>query len=94
MITCDSRVQDVKHYCEGDVIDKISAKGRGGTRVQPVFDYIEDQGLPVDNMVYLTDMGIWDYPDDAPDYPVLWVSTDIGSDKAPFGEVAILKMGD
>ena len=92
VITCDSRVQDVKHYCEGEVIDKISAKGRGGTRVQPVFDYIEDQGLPVDNMVYLTDMGIWDYPDDAPDYPVLWVSTYPDCDDAPFGQTTRIEV--
>ena len=72
-------------YGEGDVIEKIECNGRGGTRVEPVFKYIRDHALPVDNMVYLTDMGIWDFPDNHPHYPVLWVSTDPMCDDAPFG---------
>lgn len=93
VITCDTQVRTVHRYEQGEIIEKIEINGRGGTLVTPVFDYIEDKQLPCDNFVGLTDLEISDFPD-APDYPVLWVSTDIGSDKAPWGEVAILKMGD
>ena len=93
VITFDTKVQTVKRYEQGEVIEKVALAGRGGTRITPAFDYVEEHQLPCDNMVVLTDLEISDFPD-APDYPVLWVSTDIGSDKAPFGEVAILKMGD
>ena len=93
VITCDTKVGTVHRYEQGEVIEKIEINGRGGTRVTPVFDYIEDHQLPCDNFVGLTDLEISDFPD-APDFPVLWVSTDIGSDRAPWGEVAILKMGD
>jgi predicted metal-dependent peptidase len=93
VITFDTKVQTVKRYEQGEVIEKVALAGRGGTRITPAFDYVEEHQLPCDNMVVLTDLEISDFPD-APEYPVLWVSTDIGSDKAPFGEVAILKMGD
>tara|TARA_R100000654_G_scaffold46033_2_gene72182 strand:- start:4007 stop:5152 length:1146 start_codon:yes stop_codon:yes gene_type:complete len=93
VITFDHKVRTVKRYEQGEIIEKVGLGGRGGTRVTPAFDYVEENQLPCDNMVVLTDLEISDFPD-RPDYPVLWVSTDIGSDKAPWGEVAILKMGD
>ena len=92
VITCDARVQSVTEYGEGDIIDTIECNGRGGTRVEPVFSYIREHDLPVDNMVYLTDMGIWDFPDNHPDYPVLWVSTDPRCDDAPFGETTRIEV--
>ena len=92
VITCDSEIQSVETYGQGDIVDKIECKGRGGTRVKPVFDYIEDKCLPVDNFVYLTDMGIFDFPKTAPDYPVLWVSTDERCNDAPFGETTRIEV--
>ena len=92
VITCDAKVQSVTRYEQGDIIDSIECTGRGGTRVSPVFDYIDEHQLPVDNMVYLTDMGIHDWPDDAPDYPVLWVSTWTRCDETPFGETTRIEV--
>ena len=92
VITCDAKVQSVTRYEQGDIIDSIECKGRGGTRVEPVFSYIRENELPVDNMVYLTDMGIWDFPDNTPDYPVLWVSTDPRCSDAPFGETTRIEV--
>ena len=92
VITCDSKIQSVKTYGQGDIIDKIECNGRGGTRVEPVFKYIDDNCLPVDNFVYLTDMGIFDFPETAPHYPVLWVSTDERCNDAPFGETTRIEV--
>jgi len=92
VITCDSKIQSVKTYGHGEVIEKIECKGRGGTKVKPVFDYIADNNLPVDNFVYLTDMGIFDFPSQPPHYPVLWVSTDETCDSAPFGELTRIEV--
>ena len=92
VITCDAKVQSVTRYEQGDIIDSIECNGRGGTRVEPVFSYIRENELPVDNMVYLTDMGIWDFPDNTPDYPVLWVSTDPSCSDAPFGETTRIEV--
>ena len=93
VITCDSKVQTVERFEQGDDITAIKLGGRGGTRVTPVFDYIEDNDMPCDNFVYLSDMEVDDFPD-APDYPVMWVST--GSrfaQQPPFGEIATLEIG-
>lgn len=92
VITCDADIKSVVRYEQGDIIDTIECNGRGGTRVEPVFRYIRDNDLPVDNMVYLTDMGIWDFPDNTPDYPVLWVSTDPQCNDAPFGETTRIQV--
>ena len=92
VITCDAKIQNVTHYAEGEIIETIECTGRGGTRVSPVFDYIDEHQLPVDNMVYLTDMGIGDWPSEAPHYPVLWVSTWSRCDDAPFGETTRIEV--
>jgi predicted metal-dependent peptidase len=94
VITCDAEIQSVKRYEEGEEITLFSNKGRGGTCVQPVFNYIEQHNLNVDNMICFTDMGIFDYPDRAPDYPILWVSSYSRGKPAPFGETVYLNTGD
>lgn len=89
VIGCDSKVQSVTQYEQGEPIDKLNSTGRGGTRVSPVFDHIKEQGLPVDSFIYFTDLYVWDFPLE-PDFPVLWVST--GSPDAPWGEVVNAKL--
>ena len=93
VITCDADIQNVVTYEQGDIIDKVDCKGRGGTRVEPVFKYIRDNNIEPDNFIYLTDMGIWDFPDTKPDYPVLWVSVDTSCKDAPFGETVRIEVG-
>jgi predicted metal-dependent peptidase len=75
----------VDYYGQGEDVKSINSKGRGGTEVTPVFDYIEQHGLPCDSFIYFSDMYVYDFPANAPDYPVLWVST--GATDAPWGEV-------
>ena len=87
VIVCDTRVREVHHFGQGEVIDALDIKGRGGTRVTPVFDYIDEHGLDVDSFIYFTDLYVNDFPA-PPSYPTLWVST--GTDEAPFGEVVKL----
>jgi len=90
VITCDARVQTVRKYEQGEIIENIKVGGRGGTLVTPVFDYIAKHELPVDNMVYLTDLEVYDFPQQ-PDYPVLWVASWDGAKKAPWGETTFLQ---
>lgn len=88
VISCDTKVQAVHHYEQGDPIEMLDASGRGGTRVTPAFDYVRDHNLPVDSFIYFTDLEVWDFPSE-PDYPVLWVST--GQSEAPFGDVVLAR---
>ena len=92
IITCDYNVQDVVRYEKGDQIEDIVCKGRGGTRVMPVFDYISENNINVDNFIYFTDMGICDYPQQDVGYPILWVSSDMRGEEAPIGETTYLKV--
>jgi predicted metal-dependent peptidase len=92
IITCDYDVQDVVRYEKGDQIEDIVCKGRGGTRVMPVFDYIAENNINVDNFIYFTDMGIGDYPEHDVGYPILWVSSDMRGEEAPIGETTYLKV--
>ena len=39
----------------------------------PVFDYIANNNINVDNFIYFSDMGIFDYPEKDVGYPILWV---------------------
>lgn len=92
IITCDADVQDVIRYEKGEQIEMLECKGRGGTRVMPVFDYIANNNINVDNFIYFSDMGIFDYPEKDVGYPILWVSSDIRAKDAPIGETTYLKV--
>ena len=75
--------------CAHDAIGRddefvFNPRGGGGTAFSPVFKYIEEQGIEPAGIVFLTDLYCHDFGD-APDCPVLWVTT--GATSAPFGEV-------
>ena len=81
---------EVCHYDEFGQDDEpiIKPHGGGGTAFSPVFRYMEEHGINPVACVFLTDLCCNDFGD-APDYPVLWVSTH--SDEAPFGEVVMME---
>ena len=87
IIQCDTEVQDVKQVEADDefVPNEHKAHGRGGTRFSPAFKYISENCHDVEAAIYLTDLGSDDFGE-APDYPVLWVST-TSLNKVPFGSV-------
>ena len=93
VVQFDSNVQKVDTFENGDFVSKIEFTGRGGTRVEPAFKYLDREGIAHDQIIVFTDMGIHDFPDIAPDVPVLWVSTvsDIRASEPPFGEVTYIE---
>lgn len=82
VIYFDSRVRSVEHFVEGEEI-KLMGKGGGGTSFVPAVQWLEDEGIEPEAMVYLTDL-IGPFPTD-PGWPVLWAITGKASG-APFGE--------
>lgn len=86
VIQCDAKVHQVdecKTLDDVQVVRAQGAKGGGGTSFVPVFDYVRENGIKPDMLVYLTDMH-GTFPDAAPAYPVLWAkNTDV---EAPWGE--------
>lgn len=82
----DSEVSHYESYEQDDTLD-IKPHGGGGTAFSPVFRYMLEHGIDPVAVVFLTDLCCNDFGD-APDAPVLWVSTDEG--RAPFGEIVLM----
>ena len=95
LIQCDAVIQKVNEYdAYNDVnFNKIRILGRGGTRFEPVFEWVKDKqqsgGLFFDALIYLTD-GDGSFPEKAPSYPVLWIMTTRNCSLAPFGQTIIM----
>lgn len=83
VIYFDSQVSHYDAYEPDDEV-QIEAHGGGGTAFSPIWDFIEEEGIDPVACCVLTDLYCWDFGD-APDYPVLFVST--AQDEAPFGTV-------
>ena len=82
----DSEVSHYEKYERDDTLN-IRAHGGGGTAFSPVFQYFAEHEVNPIACIFLTDLCCDDFGD-APEYPVLWVSTDEGT--APFGEVVLM----
>lgn len=97
IIQCDTEVKSVEKYDEEHPLDlentKFNFKGFGGTRLQPIFEQIEEDQLDIDSIVIFTDGETEKFTADmAPAYPVMWMiskggkKTNIG-----FGKVVEFK---
>ena len=79
----DAAVQKVETYQAGQLVS-LSPVGGGGTDFRPCFDWLNEQGILPQSLVFLTDL-CGTFPSEVPPYPVIWASTEIR--RAPFGEV-------
>jgi predicted metal-dependent peptidase len=82
----DSEVLHHDKFLQDDTIE-LTPRGGGGTAFSPCIDYLRAEDIYPVAAVFLTDLQCFDFGD-APDYPVLWVSTE--SDQAPWGEVVMM----
>ena len=85
LIECDYGIQNVQQLTELSPAvknKKWKVHGLGGTDFHPVFDYVKDNNLTPDVMVFFTD-GWGAAPDDAPDYPVIWCLPDADGMRVP-----------
>ena len=83
----DSEVSHHDKFGRDDELH-VEPHGGGGTAFSPVFRYMQEHDIEPVACIFLTDLYCDDFGD-APDYPVLWVSTH--ADEAPFGEVVMMK---
>lgn len=69
-------------------IDKMNAKGGGGTDFCPGFEYLEKESIDPICIIYFTDGYCNSFPCQAPDCPVLWIiNSGLEEFNPPFGEV-------
>lgn len=84
---CDAAIHRVDEFGPDDEV-QFHMVGRGGTSFRPVFEEIEKRQYKPKCLVFFTD-GYGDFPDNPPEYPVLWVmTTDV---VPPFGETLHVK---
>lgn len=93
VVDCDAHITQVVEFEDGDMPDSLGAKGGGGTKFEPVFDWIREEGIEPSCVVYLTDL-MGSFPAQEPDYPVLWAVPEghYSRKKSPFGEVLSLAL--
>lgn len=85
VIYCDAQVENVQTFKVTDLpltAEKMKPQGGGGTRFQPVFDYVEKNKIKPKVLLYLTDMyGPFDFT--PPKYDTIWCAT--SNQVAPWG---------
>lgn len=82
VLYCDAAVAHVDEFARGEALE-LNPHGGGGTDFNPVFKWIEEEGVEPKCVVYLTD-GYGSFPPDNLPYPVLWCIT--SEVEAPMGE--------
>lgn len=97
LIQCDTQVQDYQTFDEFNTIeghvDKIEFKGFGGTRLKPIFDYIQLNNIEVSGVVIFTDGYCENFKNDGSiDIPVLWtIAGDNKAENLEIGEKIYIK---
>jgi predicted metal-dependent peptidase len=84
VIYCDAHVNRVQEFDSDSPID-LEATGRGGTRFNPVFDYVAEHGISPVCLIYFTDLDNGLETVAEPSYPVLWSTGMSVSKVAEFG---------
>lgn len=80
---------------EPDSPIRLHAKGRGGTSFVPGFDHLKETGFIPSAVLYVTDGYSNDFPEEIPNYPVIWLLNNRNKDFVPpFGEVVLIKYQD
>lgn len=92
-IQCDTQVDETRIVDvtadEELSMEILNVGGGGGTLFQPVFDWVKDNYIEPEGMIFFTDLCPSDEYPPEPAYPVLWVSTEADAE-APFGKTTYL----
>lgn len=89
VFTCDAAVTRQERLCRWDLPLEFRAHGGGGTDFRPPFERLDICGACPACMIYFTDLECSAFPPE-PAYPVLWVTTNPGHARPPFGEVLVM----
>lgn len=92
VIWCDAKVHKVDEIEDAAELGGLKPHGGGGTDFRPPFDWIADNHVRIDALVYLTD-GLGTFPAKPPSYPVLWGDI-LKMAKFPWGDVVVVPLKD
>lgn len=88
VIECDAAIHRVQEMEETEDLRRYETdppKGGGGTSFIPPFEWVAEQGLRPDVLIYFTD-GQGSFPSYPPSYPVIWASV-CPESQYPWGDV-------
>lgn len=99
VVPCDAQTYEHSEISVDDLpitaemaSEKGMARGGGGTAFEPVFEWVREQGIEPEVLVYLTDM-YGSFPPEAAPYETIWLSiSDVT--EAPFGMVIPYRMDE
>jgi predicted metal-dependent peptidase len=84
IIDFDTSISHIHKVGPDETIRKLPFSGRGGTDLQPVFDYYEKTHPTV--LIIFSDLWCGQIEDD-PGYPVVWICTDNENAEVNFGKL-------
>ena len=87
VVYCDARIQRVDTFEAGEEL-AVNWCGGGGTDFRPVFDWVAENNIIPECMIFLTDT-YGEFPENEPSYPVLWASW--GGDEVPWGTLITIE---
>jgi predicted metal-dependent peptidase len=88
-VYCDAQVGSHESFAPDELPARFTkVTGGGGTAFGPVFNWVDENGVEPELLVYLTD-GYGGCDCEPPPYPTVWLTT--GSTEFPFGEVVEFK---
>ena len=93
----DTKICDIQEFSVEDLPIELTIDAGGGTKFKVAFDYIRDQRLEADAILFFTDMDAWDWDKlKDPNIPVLWMNTNRHYDKmeVPFGFIIPLEIDE
>jgi len=90
VVCCDTNIHNTAEFRTEDLPIAIEPKGGGGTSFRPVFEWVEQEGIDPAALIYFTDLYCNQYPDQQPDYPVLWVLPKESCREAPWGDTLVM----
>jgi len=74
VVYCDAEVNHVDEYEPSDFPVKLEPHGGGGTAFEPVFNWVDDNGIEAEAIVYLTD-GYGDQNHFTTKHETVWLTT-------------------
>lgn len=87
VVWCDRDVTGEQVFRRDELPLQLTSSGGGGTDFRPVFSWVRDHAYTPSCLVYLSDLECRSYPEQEPEYPVLWARIGGGGSAPPFGDV-------
>jgi predicted metal-dependent peptidase len=83
LVTFDTEIHDIYELERGDPFDKFEITGRGGTDLNHIYKYGEDNDATA--MIIFTDLYV-DIPEN-PGFPIIWICVDSEETEVPYGKL-------